>query len=268
MTTHNIALALAIVLAGIFALARLNLRCSGTRVAWKVELLSLTVLAGAIGAVGGFQLYMGLSTLAGHAPSYPESRGGTILGALLAGGLAGLGYCHWRRLPPGEIFDAAVVPLPLGQAIGRLGCLAAGCCWGRTTDSWIGMNLPGDGGIRAVRYPTQLLSSGADLLIFLLLVGVERHYGRRVSVGGARPFAGSLALSYGGLYLIKRFAMEFLRGDGVLVVVPLTLTQVLCLVAFAVIGGLWIWNLLRARRQAAGSGSPTGWPSRPPATAG
>src|SRR5262249_20710405 len=29
-----------------------------------------------------------------------------------------------------KIGDAVVVGLPLGQAIGRIGCLLAGCCWG------------------------------------------------------------------------------------------------------------------------------------------
>lgn len=44
-----------------------------------------------------------------------------------------------------KIFNIVAMGIILGHAVGRLGCFCAGCCYGKITDSFIGVNFPGDG---------------------------------------------------------------------------------------------------------------------------
>ncbi len=245
VSTYALVYAVAIVGCGMLAFHRLL--ASGSPAGWVVEGLGLTVLGGMVGAVVGFTLIRWV-TVPGPigTPAFHLRSGSTILGALTFGGLAGLAYCRWRGVSAGEHFDRGIVALPLGQAIGRLGCLAAGCCYGRETDSWLGMNLPGEGGVWAVRYPTQLLSSAADLAIFAVLLTFERCGSRAVGTVGRWPFPGFLTLLYGGLYFSKRFVIEFLRGDNAVVLPPLTWAQVLCLFGLALAVVLLAVNLVKA----------------------
>jgi len=54
---------------------------------------------------------------------------------------------------------AAFLAVPLAEAIGRWGCLAAGRCGGWVSDSRMALYLPNTEGIWATRYPTQMLAS-------------------------------------------------------------------------------------------------------------
>ncbi len=246
LSTYALVYAVAIVGCGMLAFHRLL--ASGSPVNWVVEGLGLTMLAGMLGAVAGFAL---VRWATGPAPAGALAlhlrSGSTILGALTFGGLAGLGYCRWRGVSAGGHFDRGIVALPLGQAVGRLGCLTAGCCYGRPTDSWLGIDLPDAAGVWAVRYPTQLLSSAADLAIFTVLLAVERRGSRATGTAGRRPFPGFLTLLYGGLYFAKRFVIEFLRGDDAVVLPPLTWAHVLSLFGLALTAVLLAVNLAEAR---------------------
>lgn len=44
-----------------------------------------------------------------------------------------------------KIFNIVAMGIILGHAVGRLGCFSAGCCYGKVTDSFIGINFPGEG---------------------------------------------------------------------------------------------------------------------------
>ncbi|MBO4562608.1 MAG: prolipoprotein diacylglyceryl transferase [Clostridia bacterium] len=102
--------------------------------------------------------------------------------------------------------DAVVPTLPLAHAIGRMGCFCSGCCYGRATDSWIGMCFPHSiSGLApdVAVIPTQLIESGANLLVFIFLLWFTRK--RR------RGFTALFV--YMMLYGVIRFLIEFLRGD-------------------------------------------------------
>jgi phosphatidylglycerol:prolipoprotein diacylglycerol transferase len=145
--------------------------------------------------------------------------------------------------------------IPLAQAIGRLGCLAAGCCYGKHTASWLGMCLPDANGVWMLRYPTQLMSSAANLLIFVGLLTFERYGTRRSALtatslverpgrrGEGWPFDGFLFLLYLSLFCFKRFSIEFLRGDAVSVSGPFTPTHIACLIVFIVSTALMLRGL-------------------------
>ncbi len=89
------------------------------------------------------------------------------LGALGGASLMDYLYCRRRGLLVGRAFDLFAVPLPL--AVARVGCLLNGCCYGRETSAWPALVPPGEGGVWARRYPTQLADILANLLIFALL---------------------------------------------------------------------------------------------------
>jgi phosphatidylglycerol:prolipoprotein diacylglycerol transferase len=105
----------------------------------------------------------------------------------------------FKRLPVPAIADGAAMAVPLGSAIGRLGCFLNGCCSGRGTDAWFGVVFPGTS---SAVVPTQLIDSAANLLIFFALL----HLAVRV-----RPRAGTLWWSFLALYGVSRFLVETLR---------------------------------------------------------
>jgi phosphatidylglycerol:prolipoprotein diacylglycerol transferase len=159
-----------------------------------------------------------------NGPSF-EPEGRSVVWALAGGMLVAAIYCRRHKISLARALDLGALPIPLGLAIGRLGCLAAGCCHGRPTDSWLGMRLPDEFGVWMVRYPTQLMSAAANLLTFLALVAAERYGMRRRSkdsVAETWPFNGFLVLLALILYSLKRFIMAFLRESGPPLLGPFT----------------------------------------------
>src|SRR6185503_16249465 len=59
---------------------------------------------------------------------------GVYYGGLGLAVLAGVVYVRRQGLPLGKVADLAAPALSLGQAIGRIGCFLAGCCYGRACD--------------------------------------------------------------------------------------------------------------------------------------
>jgi phosphatidylglycerol:prolipoprotein diacylglycerol transferase len=256
--TYGLVYVIGIVLAALLAYHRLQRLGASQR-----DLLLATVLifaAGALGATAGVQAIVWLQRML--APGVEPNWGGTsVLGLLAAGIPVSVVCCRVFRVPVGRAFDLGGLPVPLGQAIGRLGCFAAGCCFGKPTGSGLGMYLPANDRDWQVRYPTQLMSAGADLLIFTILLAVERYGDARPRASGIStnppgrtwPFNGFLFLLYAALYCLKRLGIEFLRGDALPPLSgPLNLVQLLCLVglvtATAVIA--WRWSRNRAKEQA------------------
>jgi len=76
-------------------------------------------------------------------------------------------------LPVGVFLDAAAPGMFFAVAIGRLGCFFTGCCAGRCTRSrWGVWSFDRELRIGARRIPTQLLESGAGLLIGSVAAGL------------------------------------------------------------------------------------------------
>ncbi|MBO6061409.1 MAG: prolipoprotein diacylglyceryl transferase [Clostridia bacterium] len=110
------------------------------------------------------------------------------------------------RVPLWEYSDPVVPVLPLAHAIGRMGCFCAGCCYGRVTDSWIGIEFPSAAtglaeGVKVI--PTQLIEAGVNLAIFVFLMLFTIKRRRRFTT----------LWVYLICYGVMRFFIEFLRGD-------------------------------------------------------
>ncbi len=112
---------------------------------------------------------------------------------------------RWQR-PALEILDVAAPGLVLAQAVGRFGCLSAGCCYGRACPGPLGIVFTSPlshAPLNQPLYPTQLFHAAADFFIFLVLVRLS----------GKAPRRGVVAVCYLLLYGLFRFTIEFWRGD-------------------------------------------------------
>jgi phosphatidylglycerol:prolipoprotein diacylglycerol transferase len=136
--------------------------------------------------------------------------GGVFYGGLIGGILVAWWYARHYRLPGWQTADVLAPGVVLGQAIGRLGCLSAGCCWGKPTQVPWAITFTDINAARQVGtpmdtplHPSQLYESFAAFLIFLLLLWLAPR----------KRFHGQVTLVYVALYSAVRFALEFLRGD-------------------------------------------------------
>jgi len=139
-------------------------------------------------------------------------------GGVFFGGLLGAVAVSWWTIRSKKIalwptLDAFAPGIALGHAIGRIGCFAAGCCWGEACHrGWavtfrnrdaneltgVPLDLP--------LHPTQLYEAASQLLLFgLLWAAYDRRMEGRLAAG--RVF---------GIYLagagFARFAVEFFRA--------------------------------------------------------
>jgi phosphatidylglycerol---prolipoprotein diacylglyceryl transferase len=164
------------------------------------------------------------------------------------GALMGIALASWfvfRQDVPGQlgrVADLVALPLPLLQAIGRVACLGAGCCYGKHTEAWPGMFLRNSHGEWAMRYPTQIMSGLINVLVFLALIVVEwygLHRARRLGLATRIwPFDGFIGLLYVNLFCVERFTLEFVRADSILVSGPFSQVHLTMLAGWLVTLGL------------------------------
>lgn len=162
-------------------------------------------------------------------------------------------YCRARRLSIWLALDRSLPYFALSYAIARLGCLAWGCCGGAETTSALGMYMPDDQGHWANRYPTQLMSFGVQLALFVFFY-FQLHGlpGRRAGGPAPQTWAstpGLISLTYLLAFCLERFALDFLRFDYRPIWGPLSLAQIWMLAGMLAIafGLLKIRSAARAR---------------------
>ena len=135
--------------------------------------------------------------------------GGVFYGGFIGAVLTAYVLVRRYRLPWWQTADACAPAIALGNAIGRQGCFAAGCCWGKPTNLPWGVEFTERAheitgvplGVHL--HPTQLYESFATFIFFLFLVWLHRH----------KKFRGQVILTYAVLYAIMRFIIEFFRDD-------------------------------------------------------
>lgn len=156
------------------------------------------------------------------------TSGFVVYGAILGGVLGAYLYCRHRKLEFLKYFDLLVPSLALAQGIGRIGCLLAGCCYGKETNSVLGIVFKhSDYAPNCVKiYPTQIFSSAGDFLIAAILIIYARKDRRQGKVAGL----------YMILYSIGRFFVEFLRDDPRGKIGSFSTSQFICL--FILVGGI------------------------------
>lgn len=138
---------------------------------------------------------------------------GVVIGGIFAGSLAFTFFAHRNGMPLHRLGDAIAAPLVFAQALGRLGCFCAGCCWGKPaaegsrfgvvfTDPHAAEQTGVPLGVALV--PTQLMHLVSNLLLALVLTWLWHLR--------LKP-AGSVFWIYVLLYSLSRGIIEFWRGD-------------------------------------------------------
>ncbi len=156
----------------------------------------------------------------------------TILGGILCGFLA---VAAWKKAT-GVAYDTSDAFARGGclmMAIGRLGCIAQHCCFGRPTVAWLGYDF-GDG---TPRIPVQALEA---ILVFVLFVLLDFWHRQNV-FPNRRLFI--LFAAYG----LLRCGLEFLREPVAREWIGLGYYQWLALGLFAV--GLYQIVMRTAKRR-------------------
>lgn len=165
-----------------------------------------------------------------------------------------------RGLPLAPTLDTGAAALPLGYAVGRVGCFLVGDDYGVPTDlPWgvafpegspntyayslraFGVDLPPEipGDTLIAVHPTQLYETGMALIIWW----IARSYLKQ------RPAAGRVAALVIILLAVERFIVEFFRAKDDRFFGALTLAQVLSIALLVL--GLVAFGMLRERREAA-----------------
>lgn len=137
--------------------------------------------------------------------------GGVFYGGLIFAVAVAFWYMRRHALPLWRTCDVFAPGIALGHAVGRLGCLMAGCCYGRPTSLPWGITFtdPFTGSyvgtpLGVALHPTQIYEALAETAILLGLLALERRRG---------SFPGRTFWTYILLYGLTRYAIEFFRGD-------------------------------------------------------
>lgn len=116
-------------------------------------------------------------------------------------------YAKKNGLGIWSMADVFAPSIAIGHSIGRIGCFAAGCCYGKPAESlpWAVTftNPQSLARIGIPLHPTQLYESAGEFINFLILITLRRY----------KSFDGQLFLTYVLLYSVLRFIVEFFRGD-------------------------------------------------------
>lgn len=167
------------------------------------------------------------------------SEGFVVYGGIIVGVLTAIVYCRIKKLNFMKYFDLCAPSISLAQGFGRIGCLLAGCCYGRATDAWYGIVFPesalAPAGVKLI--PTQIISSVGNFAIMVVLL----WYYKRAK------HTGNVGAMYMLLYGIGRFLVEMLRNDSRGAVGMLSTSQFISL--FIVAGAFVLFQVNKRREQ-------------------
>ena len=168
------------------------------------------------------------------------TAGGVWYGGVLLGSVVAILYMWRQKMPILKTYDAYVPGIAFGHIVGRIGCFAAGCCYGKPTDKPWGVTftnplaheLSGTP-LNVPLHPTQLYEAAANTIIFLVMLWTWRR----------KSFDGQVLGAYFFLYGVARFFLEFFRDDperGSVFGGAMSVTQLVALCLVVAGGLLWM----------------------------
>jgi phosphatidylglycerol---prolipoprotein diacylglyceryl transferase len=193
--------------------------------------LAIGLLAIAGGVLGGALLYICVHVRdVARDPAILLAPGLVFYGGVLGAPLPAWLYARRFGVPLARALDAGVPGVALGHALGRIGCLMGGCCYGRACAPGAPLAVWLHG---AWRHPVQAYEAAGLVALAGVLFALS-------SPLRARP--GALAALYLAAYAILRFAMETLRADDAErgFVGALSTSQVLAALALVVAIALYV----------------------------
>jgi len=138
--------------------------------------------------------------------------GAVFYGWQVGGLIAAIIFCRWVKWPIYTLLNTVIVPGALiAQILNRLGCLEAGCCFGKPLNAPWAIYNPDAG---RLLHPVQLYEAAFDFILLLVLPNLKKFSDAQK------------VWSYFIGYAVGRFFLEFLRGDNLPVFLGMTVPQI------------------------------------------
>ena len=171
---------------------------------------------------------------------YITGNGFVVFGGIIGGVLTIYGYCKWKKMDFPAYLDLMIPSVALAQGFGRIGCFLAGCCYGKETDSPLGVVFTNShfapNNVKVL--PSQLFMAAGDfLLAFVLLWYAKKDRAK-----------GKISMLYLMLYSVGRFVVEFTRNDDRGFVGVLSTSQFIGIFTF-VIGAVLFFAVIPKREK-------------------
>ncbi len=206
-------------------------RCKKQGLIWEdAVIIGITGLG--IGLIGAKVMYILITFPLSSIPSLFVSGkliadGGFVFYGGLLGGI--IGAFAGGKLANAKVrnFEHILIPvIPLVHAFGRIGCLMAGCCYGKPTPSKLHVVFKtplGDAPVGVPLIPVQLYESTFNLVLFFLLMLMEKRHKKY------------MLPVYMVTYAIGRFTLEYFRYDFVRGSIGhISTSQLISIIIFAV----------------------------------
>lgn len=192
------------------------------------------------GALGSKILYYTVNirqVIANPSIIFNFRNGWVVYGGIIGGVLASWVYCRIKKVDFVAYLDLVLPAVAFAQGCGRIGCFFAGCCYGRETESVLGITYShsnfAPNGVKLI--PTQIYSSIGDFAIAFLLMAYARK----------KPAKGKVAAGYCVLYSVGRFIIEMFRNDYRGEYGPLSTSQLISVFILAIGIGMYVWAAKR-----------------------
>lgn len=199
--TYGLMMALG-VLAGLIAVT-----LEAKRYGWNVDQMTrLVVWTFLMGLLGSRVVYV-LTRLNEPnvdliAVAFNLRAGFVYYGGLIASWLYLIWYVGRYHMPFWPIMDTFSYGICIGLAIGRIGCLLGGCCFGSPTDLPWGVIMAKEEALGHL-HPVQLYE-------FIILIAMFIPLWLRRS---KKAYEGEITVWFVGLYAVARYILEIYRGD-------------------------------------------------------
>lgn len=176
----------------------------------RYDLVYSAVFSMLTGAFGAKLLFIAVSLktiIEQNIPFIAVLRGGFVFYGGLIGGAIGLViYTRMFKLNTLRFFDLYALVVPLGHAVGRIGCFCSGCCYGMEYDGPFNVEYSSTLGMTPLGVPLLPVQLIEALLLALLFVVLLVVFFKCKSTG-------VVTVVYLYSYSFLRFVLEFLRGD-------------------------------------------------------
>ncbi|MCM8818526.1 MAG: prolipoprotein diacylglyceryl transferase [Candidatus Omnitrophica bacterium] len=189
------------------------------------EIIFGTILSGIIGA-RFLHILVNIHYYILHPLEIIKIRNGglAVEGAIIFSLIFLILYTKIKRILTLKLLDEIAIFVPVGQAIGRIGCFLNGCCYGKKTDFFLGVKFPF---LDKKVHPSQLYYSFSYILLFFLLYKLSKKF---------KKGEGFIFSIYLISFAIIRYFIDFLRGDLKETMWGLYSTQIIAILIFLFTG--------------------------------
>lgn len=171
------------------------------------DLFFIILLAALVGARGLYVIVNFKTFINDPFEVFRIWNGGLVFfGGFISAVVCSAVYLKMKKLEIWLTADLIAPGVSLGHAVGRIGCLFAGCCYGKECDLPIAVTFNHPQTLAPMNlalHPTQVYMVLSNLVLFFILLQIQKY----------KKFKGMVFLVYIMLYSLFRFVIEFFRGD-------------------------------------------------------